>query len=67
MKLNIQKQRRAAGRLDALLFVVALLWIATSILLLALYRPAAAHAQHPGDRAPEHLARYVVPSAHLRV
>jgi len=47
MKLNIEKQRRAASRLDAVLFVVGVLWLVTSFLLLALYRPANAHAVQP--------------------
>jgi len=61
MKLNIPKPRRAALRLDAVLFVVTLLWLLTSLLLLVLYRPAAAHARQPQRPAHEFMARSAVP------
>jgi len=56
MKLNIEKQRRAATRLDAVLFVVGVLWLLTSFLVLALYRPASTHAVHPGPAHQEQMA-----------
>jgi len=46
-------------RLDALLFVVAVLWLLTSLLLLVQYRPGAAHAQHPGHPPAEYTATYI--------
>jgi hypothetical protein len=63
MKLNIPKSRRAAMRLDALLFVVAVLWLLTSLLLLVQYRPGAAHAQHPGHPAHEFMAQSIIAPA----
>jgi hypothetical protein len=61
MKLNIPKPRRAGLRLDAVLFVVALLWLLASLLLIVLYRPAAAHASQPQRPAHEFMARSTVP------
>jgi len=56
MKLNIEKQRRAATRLDAVLFVVGVLWLLTSFLVLALYRPASTHAVQPVPAHREQMA-----------
>jgi len=56
MKLNIEKQTRAATRLDAVLFVVGVLWLLASFLLLALYRPGNTHAVQPGPAHQEQMA-----------
>lgn len=48
-------------RLDAVLFVVALLWLLASLLLLVVYRPAAAHAKQPGRPAHQFMARSASP------
>jgi hypothetical protein len=66
MKLPVQKQRRAAMRLDAVLFVVALLWIVASLLLVILYRPGTAHAVQPRGPAHEFEAQIVTPPADLQ-
>ncbi|HET9839865.1 MAG TPA: hypothetical protein VFR84_16680 [Candidatus Angelobacter sp.] len=65
--MTVRKQKRAAVRVDAALFVVALLWLLTSLLVLVLYPPGAAHAQHPGHHAPEHMVRYISPSLQPRL
>ena len=43
-------------RLDAVLFLVGVLWLLTSFLLVALYRPGSAHAVRPNPPAHEHVA-----------
>jgi hypothetical protein len=57
MKLPAQKYRRAESRLDAILFVVTLLWLITSALVVFLYHPGAAHAVQPRP-AQEQMARF---------
>jgi hypothetical protein len=61
MKLNIPKPGRARMHLNAVLFVVALLWLLASLLLLVLYRPEAAHASQPQRPAHQFMARSAVP------
>jgi hypothetical protein len=58
MKLPVQKYRRAESRLDAVLFVVTLLWLITSALVVLLYHPGAAHAVQPRPSAQEQMARF---------
>jgi hypothetical protein len=57
MKLPAQKYRRAESRLDAILFVVTLLWLITSALVVLLYHPGAAHAVQPRPPAQEQMAQ----------
>jgi len=63
MKLHIQEYRRAGSRLNTILFFVAVLWLAASLLLLLLYRPGAAHAVQPRQPAHERMAGCIAPLA----
>jgi preprotein translocase subunit SecG len=62
MKLNKQTHKRATSRLDRVVFFVAVLWLATSLLLVLSYRTGSAQAAHP--RKPElQLVAHSVPQA----
>jgi preprotein translocase subunit SecG len=62
MKLNRQTHKRVIARLDRIVFVVAVLWLATSLLLMLSYRTGSAQAAHP--RKPEQqLVAHSVPPA----
>ena len=55
MKLmRATKREPKAARLNKIVLVVALLWLVTSVLLLAKYRPGSQHAGQPNNRASHH-------------
>ena len=60
MKLPVQ-HKRAASRLDGILFFVAVLWLALSLLLLVLYRPGTANAVQPRRSAYKLMAQFIAP------
>jgi hypothetical protein len=65
MKLHTQKNRRASSRLDGILLVVLVLWLATSMLLVILWHPGTARALHPQKPRPE-MAVLLAPYATAR-
>jgi preprotein translocase subunit SecG len=70
-KKNLQAAFRLNGsrpngsRLDRLVFVVAVLWLAASLMLLLLYQPGPAHAVQPRKSAQGQIA-LLVPQATAR-
>jgi len=63
MKLNKHTHRRAIARLDRVVFFVAVLWLATSLLLVLSYRTGSAQAAHPHKPAQPLVAHYVALAA----
>jgi preprotein translocase subunit SecG len=47
MKIQRENGISRGARLNKIVFVVALLWLVTSVLVIFLYRPGAAHAVQP--------------------
>jgi preprotein translocase subunit SecG len=63
-KKNSQADFRLNGsRLNKIVFVVAVLWLAASFMLLLLYRPGAAHAVQPRKSAHAQIALLVSQAA----
>lgn len=69
MRLQIETKSRPqhASRLNKVVFSVALLWLATSLLLLVLYRTGSAHADHPRKDSHQQFARLVHQAAGPRL
>ncbi|HEY5029823.1 MAG TPA: hypothetical protein VIK39_15555 [Candidatus Angelobacter sp.] len=65
MRLEIETKNRPQdkSRLNRLVFGVALLWLATSLLLLVLYRIGSAHGEHPRQDSHQQFAHLVRPAA----
>jgi hypothetical protein len=63
MKLQNETKRepRETARLNRLVFGVALLWLATSLLLLLMYRTSPAHAVQPNRASQEQKLALVAP------
>jgi preprotein translocase subunit SecG len=61
MRLQIETKIKPqhASRLNRVVFGVALLWLATSLLLLMLYRAGSAHDQHPNQDSHQQFAHLV--------
>jgi hypothetical protein len=54
-----RRKQQNSSRLDMAVIVVGLLWLATSLLLLILSRPGAAHALQPRKQRHHQFARVV--------
>jgi hypothetical protein len=65
MKLQkeTKKEPRETARLNRLVFGVALLWLATSVLLLLMYHANPAHAVQPNRASQQKLALVARPAA----
>ena len=65
MKLQkeTKKEPRETARLNRLVFGVALLWLATSLLLLLMYHTGPAHAVQPNRASQEQKLALVAPPA----
>jgi preprotein translocase subunit SecG len=65
MKLQkeTKKEPRQTSRLNRLVFSVALLWLATSLLLLLMYHSGPAHAVQPNRASQEQKLALVAPPA----
>ncbi|HEU4413230.1 MAG TPA: hypothetical protein VFT65_00500 [Candidatus Angelobacter sp.] len=46
-------------RLDKYVFVVALLWVITTVAMVLMYRPGPTHASHPVTARPDSAALFV--------
>ncbi|HKV94965.1 MAG TPA: hypothetical protein VJW20_20635 [Candidatus Angelobacter sp.] len=67
MKLNRNQYRQMCSRLDRLVVIVALLWLATSLALLFSYRPESAQTVHQHKTAHGSVASYVLKLPHGRL
>ena len=54
--LRANRNSRRGARLNKIVCVVAVLWLATSLMLLLLYRPGPAHAVQPRKSAQGQIA-----------
>lgn len=60
MKLNRNQYKQMCSRLDRLVVIVALLWLATSLALLFSYRPESAQTVHQHSAAHGSVASHVL-------
>jgi len=63
MKLQTETKKEPRARLNQLVFGVALLWLATSLLLLLMYHSGPAHAVQPNRASQEQKLALVAPTA----
>jgi hypothetical protein len=63
MKLHRKHDRRVRARVDRLVTIVALLWLATTLALLLSYQTSSAQAAHPRKTIDRSIALYVPQAA----